>query len=109
VNIKKAYNEVFNIGADKPYSVTELAQVVCKDFNVEPDITYLTARNEVLHAYSDHEKAFGVFGEQPPVSLEEGIGKMARWAKKVGARSSQEFHNIEITENLPDGWMVGKK
>lgn len=104
VNIKEAYNNVFNIGADKPYSVKELATVVCNEFNVEPNINFLEERNEVLHAYSDHQKAHNVFGDSANISLAEGISKMAAWAKKTGARKSQEFGNIEITEKLPQGW-----
>ena len=106
VNLKDSYNNVFNIGADKPYTVNELAIVVCKEFGVEPDINYLSARNEVLHAYSDHTKAHHYFGSATGITLEEGIHRMAAWAKKVGARQSKEFHNIEITEKLPDGWAV---
>lgn len=109
VNIPAAQNEVFNIGADKPYTVNELATVVCKEFGVEPDIKHLTARNEVLHAYSDHAKAHKVFGEPTGITLQEGISRMAAWAKKTGARQGQEFGNIEITEKLPDGWNLAKK
>ncbi len=110
VNIPESYNKVFNIGADKPYSVNELATVVCNEFGVEPNINYLNARNEVLHAYSDHTKAHRVFGAPTGIDLKEGISKMAEWAKRVGARQGQEFENIEITEKLPDGWgIVSKK
>lgn len=109
VDIPEAYNQVFNIGADKPYTVNELAGVVGREFGIEPNIKYLTARNEVLHAYSSHEKAHSIFGEATGISLEEGIARMAAWARRVGARQSQEFENIEITEKLPDGWQVRKK
>jgi UDP-glucose 4-epimerase len=109
VNIPAAANQVFNIGADKPYSVNELAKVVCKEFGVEPDIQYLGARNEVEHAYSDHAKAHRVFGDPTAITLQQGISKMAAWAKKTGARQGQEFENIEITEKLPDGWNLVKK
>lgn len=109
VNMPTAYNEVFNIGADKPYTVNDLATVVCKEFGVTADINYLAARNEVLHAYSDHTKAHGVFGDPTGIDLAEGIARMAAWARKVGARQSQEFSNIEITEKLPDGWGLNKK
>lgn len=104
VNIPEAYNEVFNIGADKPYTVNELAKVVGACFGVTPDIKYLAARNEVMHAYSDHTKAHRVFGEGSGVSLQDGIARMAEWAKEVGARKSKEFENIEIYEKLPQGW-----
>jgi len=108
VNLPAAYNQIFNIGADKPYTVNELAQVVSKEFGVEPNIKHLSARNEVMHAYSDHTKAHQVFGDPSGVDLQEGIRRMAAWAKVVGARASQEFDNIEITEKLPDGWQVKK-
>ena len=109
VNIPASYNEVFNIGADKPYTVNELATVVCEEFGVEPKISYLSARNEVLHAYSDHTKAHSIFGSPTGIDLKEGIARMAAWARVVGARQSQEFGNIEITEKLPDGWGIKKQ
>ena len=109
VDIKESYNKVFNIGADKPYSVNQLATVVCNEFGVAPNINYLAERNEVLHAYSDHSRAHKIFGKQTGISLAEGISKMATWAKNTGARQSKEFDNIEITEHLPDGWDVKKK
>lgn len=109
VTIPAAYNQIFNIGADKPYSVNELAEVVSREFGEEPNIKYLAARNEVLHAYSDHTKAHKVFGGATGIDLREGIHRMAVWAKKVGARQSKEFDNIEITEKLPEGWNLLKK
>jgi UDP-glucose 4-epimerase len=109
VDIPAARNSVFNIGADKPYTVNELATVVCNEFGVEPDITYLAARNEVLHAYSDHSKAHQVFGDPTGITLQEGICRMAAWAKRVGARQGKEFDNIEITEKLPEGWGITPK
>jgi UDP-glucose 4-epimerase len=104
VNIPAAYNQVFNIGADKPYTVNELVKVVGECFSVQPDVTHLQARNEVMHAYSDHTKAHSIFGKGSGVSLLDGIKVMAAWAEKVGARKSKEFENIEIYEKLPQGW-----
>jgi len=104
VKIPEAQNQVFNIGADTPYSVNELAHTVSNFFGVKPDITYLQARNEVEHAYSDHTKAHQVFSHVTSCKLEEGIAKMGKWAQQVGARKSPEFANIEIHQNLPEGW-----
>src|SRR5437879_2647757 len=50
VNVPTAYNQVFNIGADKPYSINQLVDVVSKQFNVTPSVKYLRARKEVVHA-----------------------------------------------------------
>lgn len=99
-----AYNEIFNVGADEPYSVNELAKTVMEEFNVKLEINYQPPRNEVVHAYSSHEKAKKYFGVETKYSLKEGVHKMAIWAKKVGARSTPKFNNIEIEDNLPPSW-----
>ncbi len=104
VNVPAAYGEVINIGADQPYSVKYLAEVVARAFGVEPEIQYLPPRNEVVNAYSDHSKAERLFGGRAPVSLEEGVARMARWAQKVGARQSSTFENVEVRLNLPPSW-----
>lgn len=104
VNVKAAYNEVFNIGADQEYSVKELASTVVEAMQTEGELLHLPPRNEVVHAYADHAKVRKVFGEQDYTSLEAGIRKMADWAKKVGSRASTHFDNIEINENLPPIW-----
>src|SRR5437867_6984996 len=41
----EVFNETFNIGADKPYTINELASEVAKAFGVEPEIKYHPARN----------------------------------------------------------------
>ncbi len=104
INIQDAYNQVFNIGADHPYTINELVQVIAKQFGVKPEMKYLEARKEVVHAYSDHAKSHKVFKLGTPVSLEVGISRMAEWAKSVGARKSTDFSNIEISTGLPKGW-----
>jgi len=104
VTMEAAYNQVFNVGADTPYTVKDLATIVLKEFGVNADIRHLEARMEVVHAHSDHKKIKSVFGEKPAISLQEGIKRMAKWAKGVGARKSIEFDNIEIEKNLPQGW-----
>jgi len=101
----KSYNQVFNVGADKPYSVSELANVVAKAMGAKSEIKHLDARNEVVHAYSAHEKVRNHFGDLiKNVSLEEGVAKMAAWAKKAGARQGKLFEGIEIRKNLPPSW-----
>lgn len=106
VNIPEAYNEVFNIGGDIDYSVNELAETVMEVMNLKQDISYQPARNEVLHAYSDHTKAKKVFGldEKNFISLKDGVTKMAAWVETVGSRSSGYFGEIEIEEKLPPIW-----
>ena len=100
----KAANEIFNIGADEVFTVNKLAEAVSRSFGVQPKINHLEARKEVVHAYSDHTKVRRIFGDQKPTPLDEGIRRMAEWAKKVGARKSKSFGDVEILKNLPPSW-----
>ena len=104
VQIPAAVNQVYNIGADRPCTVNELAGVVAATFGVDPDVRYLPARNEVLHAYSSHKKLKTDFGLPEPTTLEIGVGRMAAWAKSVGARRTPEFQGVEVWRNFPEGW-----
>ena len=99
------YGEVFNIGADKNYSVRELADEVIKAMGIAGEVNHVEARNEVLHAYSDHSKTKKYFGEYAKTSLAQGLSKMSEWAKKTGVKSSTKFKNIEILEKLPPVWL----
>jgi UDP-glucose 4-epimerase len=101
-------NEVINIGADEPYSVNALAEVVAKAFGVRAEVRHLPARMEVVHAYSDHAKAQRLFGAGGSVSLAEGVERMAKWARAVGARQTKEFRDIEIRQKLPAGWQASQ-
>ena len=105
IDVPAAYNQVFNIGADQHYSVNELAEAVARAMGVEPHIAHLPARNEVMHAYSSHEKIRNVFGSRELVSLERGLWRMAEWVKAYGARSSRKFGEIEIEKNFPKAWL----
>jgi UDP-glucose 4-epimerase len=105
VNIPESCNEIFNIGADKDYTILELAETIQKAMGISQPIMHLDPRNEVVHAYADHSKAKKVFKINSFTSLEDGVKKMADWAKQVGARKSSKFENIEITEKLPSFWI----
>ena len=104
--VPAAQNEVFNIGADKPYSVNELAKSVAQAMD-EPahPVVHLPARNEVINAYSDHSKAHSVFEPGPPVTLAEGLARMAAWAKTVRLIPPRGFSEIEVYRNLPPSWL----
>jgi UDP-glucose 4-epimerase len=105
VNNKEAYNEVYNIGADREYTVNELADATCKAMGITTEIKYLPARNEAVNTYPDHQKAKKQFGVKTNVPLQEGLARMAKWAKETGAKKSQKFREIEIIEKLPPVWL----
>ena len=105
VEMPEAYNEVFNIGADTPYTVKELTTLVCDAFGVSEQIEYLEARNEVVHAYSNHDKVHQYFGHMiKNITLKDGIERMVADAKEKGPRTGEKFKNIEVEKNMPPAW-----
>lgn len=105
----KAHNQIFNIGNDEPATVNELAMAVRKAMKFETNFKYLDQREEVAHAYSDHQKFKTVFAPKPSTSLAKGLAKTAAWVRDHGARESSTFENIEIEKNLPKSWQKKKK
>jgi UDP-glucose 4-epimerase len=104
VDVCGARNEVFNVGADVPYAVSDLAQIVSGVMGAKPRVVHLDPRNEVKVAFSDHSKAERVFGKKAQMTLPEGIRAMAEWVKAHGARESSIFENIEVVKNMPASW-----
>lgn len=107
VFIQEAYNNIFNIGAEQPYSVNMLVEKVCISMGVvDYPVLYLPARKEVKDAFSSHSKLKIIFNRyQSHHSLDAGLNKMALWVKKTGSRQSNFFKNIEINKNLPISWV----
>jgi len=72
---------------------------------VKADIKQLAARNEVVHAYSSHDKAKEYFGDIiQNVTLADGVQRMTKWVNKHGSRSGKAFEGIEVWRNLPPSW-----
>lgn len=105
IHIPSAYNQIFNIGSDEHYSVSELARLTMEAMDTPGTIRYLPARLETVHAYSDHTRARQILGYRNTVTLQEGLRKMARWAQHVGSRKSSRFTQIEILSKLPPVWL----
>jgi UDP-glucose 4-epimerase len=104
IDVPAAKNEVFNVGADEPTTVNELARLVAHAMGREPRIEYLEARKEVQHAVADHSKLERVFGYRANVTLEAGLARMAEWARSVGPREPSRRSDIEVSRNLPPSW-----
>lgn len=104
VDFPAARNRVFNVGADVPFTVNHLAEVVSASMGVQCRKKHLERRKEVQMAFSDHSRAEEVFGLRGGISLGAGVHKMAEWVKQYGSRESAPFQHIEIRRNLPPVW-----
>jgi UDP-glucose 4-epimerase len=103
--VPASVNQVYNIGADTPYTIVQLADEVARALGSEPRVEHLPARNEVVHAFSDHSKVRADFDPPEPLDLGAGIDRMAAWVREHGTREPIEFSGeIEVERGLPDSW-----
>ncbi len=97
---------IFNIGADKDYSVVELAETIQKVTNSSIKPTYIEDRpQEVKIAISDHTNAKKYIGYQDKTPLQKGIKYTWNYAKSLGPQKPI-FTEIEIdSPKLPSNWL----
>jgi UDP-glucose 4-epimerase len=99
-----AWNQAFNVGADQPWTLNDLAARTAAALGLEPRVVHLPARQEVRHAHSAHDKIRGVFGVRRLTPLDDGLREMAAWVRSRGPRAAQRFEHIEVAKNLPAVW-----
>jgi UDP-glucose 4-epimerase len=102
--VSESHQKVFNIGADQPYTIIELAHEVAGAFGVEPRIVHLPPRNEVVEAFANHDLVRRHFEMPPPIPLRDGLARMAAWARQRGPSQPVPFRDIEVSINLPGSW-----
>jgi UDP-glucose 4-epimerase len=107
IDVDAAWNQVFNIGADRPSTLNDLARAVADAMDVTADIRHVPSRPEVHHAHSSHEKVRRVFGDRRSTPLADGLRATADWVRSHGPRPRTVFRGIEIERNLPDVWRQG--
>ena len=98
--------EIFNIGADKYFTLNEVAETVQrigKKYEYEVSIEHGEPRHEVKHAYCDHTKAKTVLDFRDETNLEELIESMFVWAMNQPNRKVKEME-YEITDGMYDYW-----
>ena len=98
--------EIFNIGADKYFSLNEVAetvQKVGKKYGYEVPIEHGEPRHEVKHAYCDHTKAKTMLKFQDGTHLEELVETIFVWAMKQPNRKVKNME-YEVTKDIYDYW-----
>ena len=98
--------EVFNIGADKYFSLNEVAEAVQKigkKYGYDVPIEHGEPRHEVKHAYCDHTKAKSILGFRDETNLEELIESVFVWAMKQPNRKVKKME-YEVTKDIYDYW-----
>jgi UDP-glucose 4-epimerase len=98
--------EIFNIGADKYFSLNEVAETVQKigkKYGYDVPIKHGEPRHEVKHAYCDHTKAKSMLEFRDETNLEELIESVFVWAMKQPNRKVKKME-YEVTKDIYDYW-----
>jgi len=98
--------EIFNIGADKHFTLNEVAEAVQKigkKYGYEVPIKHGEPRHEVKHAYCDHTKAKTMLDFMDETNLDELIENMFVWAMKQPNRKVKKME-YEVTKDIYDYW-----
>jgi UDP-glucose 4-epimerase len=98
--------EIFNIGADKHFTLNEVAEAVQKigkKYGYEVPIEHGEPRHEVKHAYCDHTKAKTMLDFKDETNLDELIESMFVWAMKQPNRKVKKME-YEVTKDIYDYW-----
>ena len=99
-------SETFNIGADKYFTLNEVAttvQTIAKKYGYEVPIEHGEPRHEVKHAYCDHTKAKTLLNFEDNTNLSELIESMFVWAMKQPNRKVKDME-YEVTKDIYDYW-----
>jgi len=102
-----ARNQVFNVGADVPYTVNQLSRATAQAMGLPTHpIDRQPARMEVGAAVSNHDRVKSVFGPPPPVSLQDGLNRTVAWFRNMGRGFRPvEFQTVEIKRRMPPSWL----
>ena len=95
--IEKGDGEIFNLGADKEYTLKEVAE------KFHHPIQYLEKRHEVKDAYCDHVKSKKLLGFKDETNIEKTIEEMFEWAKTQPDREVKVM-DYEIEKDLYEYW-----
>jgi len=99
-------SEIFNIGANKYYTINEAADAVitvAKELGINATKVHLEKRNEVHTAYCDHTKAHKLLGFNDDTNLHDMIMKMFKWAQEQPERPMKTME-YEIEKNMYSFW-----
>ncbi len=98
--------EIINIGPTETQSINLLAETILKEFDSKLMPEHVPDRpREVKLAFCTADKAKKLLNYSTLVPFEEGIKKMAKWARELGSQPFVYLEDLEIkNESTPKTW-----
>jgi UDP-glucose 4-epimerase len=107
INNSGLSNEIYNLGADTPSKIIDVAKltqkIANKRYGYNSTIIHLEPRREEKYMWCDHTKAKQNLGFRDETDLEELIIELFEYAFTEPKRPLQKIEP-EITKNLPSYW-----
>ena len=105
--ISEHSGEIFNIGADKYFTINEVANIVqdiaMNKHQLHVEIEHREPRHEAKHAYCDHTKAKELLNFEDKTNLYNLIDTMFDWAKEQPNRKTK-LMDYEVTQGIYEYW-----
>lgn len=108
--VDAAKGEIFNMGADKEYSINELAKMILEISHKSIEPIYVPDRpQEVDNAWCNNNKAKHILGFEDKTPFREGLETMWKWAVSRGPQKPRYLPYLElVNEKTPKIWLEKK-
>ncbi len=84
--------EIINLGHSSPVRLSDLVSMLGQALGIEPVIEFLPMQpGDVETTFANIEKAQGLLGYDPCISMEEGLRRFAVWFRQERARSTRSL------------------
>ncbi len=98
--------EIINVGGKQPVTVNDVLRIVADVLEADPQVRHLPERpREVKYAYCTWEKSVELLGYEEHFGLEEGVRRMASWAKSLGPQPWTEDRLELPSDKAPSIWL----
>jgi UDP-glucose 4-epimerase len=98
-------NAIYNVGAQRRFTLNELAKRVGEACGVRPSLRYLPARPEAAHVGPSCDR-IQACGFRFATHMDVGLERMAQWAKTQTIGSAGEWRTVEVETGLPVNWIA---
>ena len=106
----RPYHSVFNVGADKAYTLNHIAGVAKQAWGTpEAEVTHEEVNLGTENSEGKFTKLRCFFPHhlEHAVSLEEGMARTVKWVKTTGLTFAPvEFNSVEVLKNMPASWIT---
>ncbi len=100
---KESSKQIINLGGTKPYSIKEVADILCS-VTGKPAIEYLAPRHEVHLAFTTWQKSVDLLGYKDITPIREGLTKMWAWAQQQEDLPRVVWDEYELEKDIYPYW-----